>query len=989
MIGVRRPRSFYTQLPLPSQMRYMLKFRKCCVATLIILSGNCSSPNASANPPTGEADRFYWQVGSFYMRKADSQAGRVVFFKLKDDAYKGPVSVNITCNNVTENTAFKITNPSSWFFLLLPADAGVDTATTAALSVNYGAETSAATIPISRLKQWTVYIYPHSHLDIGYTGLPADVQKLQVRNIDVGIDLARKTQSYPEGARFIWNPEATWTVINYLKTATPVQKQQFIDAVGKGWVQIDGGHSNINTSTCSDEELLRFFSNSAAIEKVTGVPVTTMVQIDVPGAAWGLVTAAAQHGIKGMISFPNNYDVRKQFEHKPFYWLAPDGKTKMLFLQGFPYGIGYTIKGSKYGLAKLQHYSNEYDRVSTNNPSEHFLNPFLFEEIDELEKINSPYDIFAMTWSMADNCVIDADLPDAVKAWNEMYAYPKLVIAGAKQILDAYEKKYASIIPQYHGDFTEFWTNGLGSDAASVGKGRIAKENLAQAEILWSILQPAAKYPSAQFDMAWENNLLSAEHTWGAQDSKSLLAQQVEQLKASYFSDAEQQSKALINEAVASYKDTLSPGFSVINTLSWQRDAIVTLTAKQSTTGDRVMDDRNHAVPSQRLSTGELIFLAQQVPGLGSKFYTVVAGKPEWKTNLSVSSSGLQNDFISLQLDSNTGRISSVKTLSNGYEYVDAKIGLNSYQYMPGVYNGKDQPRPLTTASHVSVSIKEKGPLLVSLAITATADGVNSLNSEIRLYKNAPSVEVVNLLDKISTRNKEGVHFGFGFHLPGATNRLEMPWSIVTPNTDQLSGANKNWFTIQRWVDISNNDHGITWSAIESPLVECSQPGGNILDGARQPWLWYKDVALSATIYSWPLNNHWDTNFPLEQGGTIKQTYAFTFHNKYDVVAANRFGLETHRPLIVVQTKKNIIEKPLLHINNPKVVISTLRRTSANNILMRLKSVSGKTEVIRFTWPAATPTKISECDINEVPKQTIGDTFQIEPYGMASLKLVF
>jgi len=52
-----------------------------------------------------------------------------------------------------------------------------------------------------------------------------------------------------------------------------------------------------------------------------------------------------------------------------------------------------------------------------------------------------------MTWSMADNCVIDADLPEAVKAWNENYAYPKLVISGAKGILDAYEKKYSAIIP--------------------------------------------------------------------------------------------------------------------------------------------------------------------------------------------------------------------------------------------------------------------------------------------------------------------------------------------------------------------------------------------------------------------------------------------------------------------------------------------------------------------------------------------------------------
>ncbi len=47
-----------------------------------------------------------------------------------------------------------------------------------------------------------INIYPHAHLDIGYTNLQKIVEKLQVRNIDVGIDLAPKTQHYPEGARF-------------------------------------------------------------------------------------------------------------------------------------------------------------------------------------------------------------------------------------------------------------------------------------------------------------------------------------------------------------------------------------------------------------------------------------------------------------------------------------------------------------------------------------------------------------------------------------------------------------------------------------------------------------------------------------------------------------------------------------------------------------------------------------------------------------------
>ena len=42
--------------------------------------------------------------------------------------------------------------------------------------------------------------------------------------------------------------------------------------------------------------------------------------------------------------------------------------------------------------------------------------------------------------------------------------------------------------------------------------------------------------------------------------------------------------------------------------------------------GDLVLGAEGAAVPSQRLRTGELAFLASAVPGFGAKRYTVHAG---------------------------------------------------------------------------------------------------------------------------------------------------------------------------------------------------------------------------------------------------------------------------------------------------------------------------------------------------------------------------
>lgn len=919
-----------------------------------------------------------------YRKDGKPGLGMSLLFREKIDS--GLVSIEVSCGLINETTSFKKTDAVNNFLVLLPTGVGVDKATVANVTVTAGSKKFSASIPVPVKKQWTVFIYPHSHVDIGYTGLQEDVEKIHVRNIDVGIDIANKTQNYPEGSRFIWNTEATWVVNAYLKKATKEQKQSFFDAVRKGWVQIDAGFANIDNTTCSDEELTHFFKYSNEIEKQTGVPITTMVQVDLPGAAWGLVTAAVQNGVNGFISFPNNYDLRKIFEHKPFYWKGPDGKSKILFLQGYPYGIGYTIKGNKYGLAKLQTYSDDYDRVSTSEPLRNFVDAFLFEELEKLERQKSPYDYFVMTWSMADNCVIDADLPEAVKQWNEKFAYPKLIMAGAKEILTAYEKKYSNIIPEYSGDFTEFWTNGLGSDALHVGMGRRAKENLVQAETL-SALVSNPNFSNKIADSAWENILLSAEHTWGYQNPEAPLAKTIEQKKASFFSDAEEQSIALLK----SFDDSTvsNEQYAVLNTLSWDRNGIVLLSAEQSKTGDRVIEmSSGRIVPSQRLFSGELIFQTNTIPALASRMYKVVNGASLKGNSLFISTTSVKNNLLSVTVDTVTGNINSVVEQKTKYNYVLQQNGLNSYHYLPGVFNGKNHTYPEMGADSVSVVIKEKGPLLVSLLIRSKAAGTKGLQREIKLYANQPFIQIQNTFDKISTRKKEGVHFGFAFNLPGAISHVDAPWSIIVPEKDQLYGANRNWMSFQRWVDISNKNKGVTWTAIESPLIEWGEMSGNILDGARQYSLWKKKLEPSQTLYSWPLNNHWDTNFPLEQGGIMVQQYAVLFHGNYDPVIAYRFGTEQHRPLLAIRAKNNLIENSLFRVNNPRVAVSSMKKNS-KAVVLQLRSYSDKPETVKLHWTQDQPKQLQRFDSEDQALQTISEDITLLPYGTETIYVNF
>ncbi|MBW8325912.1 MAG: hypothetical protein K0M50_14195 [Prolixibacteraceae bacterium] len=929
-------------------------------------------------------------VRPWYKYRADHSAGREITVQLKGSKLYGKATVELECDGIKESTLLEDPNGIEQIPVLLPAGCGEKKECQARIKVTSNGRELNTSVMVPVKRHWTVYIYPHSHVDIGYTDKQEIVEKIHVRNIDVAIDMAKKTQYYPEGSRYVWNTEAGWVVESYLKQATPEKKAAFFDAVRKGWIRLDGNYANTNTSACSDEELLQLFKYSNQISKEIGVPVKTMVQFDIPGAGWGVVPAAAQNGIKGFFCYPNHYDrigtIRQAWEHKPFYWVGPDGKSKILFLQGCPYGYAYQLKGKKiYGIKKIQTYDPALDRLSTADPTATFIDPMIFEETAKLEAANSPYDIFSMTWAMADNCLIDADLPEAVRLWNEKYAYPKLIISGSDEVLKAYEDKYASIIPEAKGDYTEYWTDGLGTDAKRVGLNRYAKERLVQTETLWPMLYQNQKAPVNEFYDSWRYVLLGAEHTWGYKDPKVPMAKEVEATKASYFENAAKTSTDLLKKTLQPLEKQGTNTFAVLNTLSWKRSSLVTLSAEQSKAGDRVTDEKGKTVTSQRLSTGELAFMASDVPAFGSSLYHISKGNASGAGKGKVSGNTLSNDLISISIDPVSGAIKSLKDLS-GHEFVDQKSPylVNGYRYLHGADSASKAAAPV----NAQITVKEKGPLVNSLLVTSKAEGCNSLQSEIRLTQGQAWAEMTNTLDKISTQEKEGVHFGFAFNIPDGTTRMDIPMGVMIPEYDQLPGGNRNWLAAQRWIDVSNNDYGVTWSAIETPLIELGNITANILGGAREPENWLKTLPKSQTIFSWALNNHWHTNFPLEQGGIIRLNYQILPHKGYDPVVANRFGMEQNRPLVVVETDKNPVTKSLLSIDNPNVFVSALKLSDdGKGIILRLRSLSASPEKVNLGWPAGAPKAIRISDFREVPGKTAGSNLTVLPYEVVTLYL--
>jgi hypothetical protein len=249
-------------------------------------------------------------------------------------------------------------------------------------------------------------------------------------------------------------------------------------------------------------------------------------------------------------------------------------------------------------------------------------------------------------------------------------------------------------------------------------------------------------------------------------------------------------------------------------------------------------------------------------------------------------------------------------------------------------------------------------------------------------------VEITNIVDKLPLLEKDGVHFGFGFDIPEAEIRMDIPWGIIKVDDDQLEVANRNWLTMQRWIDISNEKEGITWCSPDAPLVEFGGMTANqtgAWNGERKPWL--SNLEPGSTVYSWVMNNHWFTNFPLTQDGPVAFRYRMLPHGGFDAAQANRFGLEQSQPLLHVAANDNAIPKPLMTLDgSPAITVSIISPAEkAGQVIIRLRSVSEMDETVRLSWPSGRPRMLSLQGAEGMTGLLADDPLTVPANGLVSL----
>ncbi|MCK4746032.1 MAG: hypothetical protein KAT15_03315, partial [Bacteroidales bacterium] len=288
------------------------------------------------------------------------------------------------------------------------------------------------------VRKWEVHLIHQTHLDIGFTHTQEEVLEMQTGYLDQVLGLIERTKDYPEEARFRWHPEGMWAIDEFLQTASGEKQQQFMEALQNQTIHLDAFYVHLLTGLATGEELLELIQPAKEFEKAYGMPVKTAIGSDIPGYSWGLVTAMALQGIKFFNMAPNNNHRLGHLFHwadKPFYWLSPDGHPRVLtWMASHAYIYFWDQDEGIYRVPRFLNY---------------------------LEESGFPYDIAMLRYEIGgDNGYPDPSLPDKVRAWNEKYAYPKIILSTNSRLYDAFTGRYEDEIPVVSGDLTPYWEDG-------------------------------------------------------------------------------------------------------------------------------------------------------------------------------------------------------------------------------------------------------------------------------------------------------------------------------------------------------------------------------------------------------------------------------------------------------------------------------------------------------------------------------------------------
>jgi len=736
-----------------------------------------------------------------------------------------------------------------------------------------------AIVPSAGAEINRIDIFNLSHMDIGFTDHPIVTREQQRSYIDLALDACAADPNYR------WTTESLVAVDDWWQSATPERRQQLLATIERGQIAVAALPLN-NAPTLDRDEWLQMLSWMPEEAWNLFHPMLA-IQDDVNGFPRAGVVQLLNHGVHRLFMGMNDDSGGPPFPRPTaFWWRMPDGRRMMVYLgDSYPMGYEYFHKsdwrrGPVPRIAETAYRPpHAGDFFKTDEASLKQAHVICLERLRALEESGYRYTTlilpFTNQWRM-DNDPPFPPLADFVAAWNKLGLKPELRLVTAAAALEQFESESGAALPEYTGEWPDWWANGEASAPREVSAARLGKAYLrALSSPVFGTLD--ARTASMAEGIRKELCLFD-EHSWGGSNSVALpdstdtVGQFIEKARLAYRAMA--LGEWLQARQVRNLVGDKPEGFYVVNPAPLAYSGWVSIPTRAMRVEPAGIDHyepgllpwtRPQSAADLSPENDSVVFTDNQ-PKVTAKI---------WVENLAPNSvSVLQGaaavaDAPEVTKDSAgwpvsvhwRGMARPLFTQALG-DFVAARpVGFAPRWILTDMAAGKrGQVEETRARPEGSTQVIETGRTLV-FKQRFTHPRLKRGRRTLEIWKSEPRVRLTISIYRLPSDDPERFYVAFPLPVEGVLPTLSEGGMPFTPFSDQIPGSCKDYFTIDGWAKYTTADGQWLWVSRDVPLITFDRP---------QVWTRRTTAPPANRILATVFDNFWYTNFVSNENGAME-----------------------------------------------------------------------------------------------------------------------
>lgn len=782
----------------------------------------------------------------------------------------------------------------------------------------------------------TLYLIHHSHTDIGYTDRQEKISRYHVSFIRNAIKFLDKIKAgeAPEWEGYNYVCENYWQVEQFLAHATDEEKASFEKYVESGDIDISLTYLNL-TEMVDNTMLNKKFQAARDYVSQFNRPFTSAMTADINGFSWGYADAMFDHGITNFFSCLHTHHgmfplFKKQM---PFYWETQKG-DKVLVWNGDHYQIGNdflfspnTDQAKSFGV----------DGFTDKDWEEQFslTEERVFGFFDVLDEEGYEFDFCPVMISgiVTDNSPTSPRMMEGIHRWNNIHGDKVNVeLVTLNQFFEIIRGKDLDI-PTYKGDWADWWADGVSSTPAGV---KLYREALRKYRLVNKLDPQTTLASKERLQQAEDNLMMYAEHTWGFHSSVSepwdafvnildsrkfayaingnrfvsdqlddlleLLGEEPNQLdRESYFkvvNPHDDSIKAMTSIYIQHWQTVDDSYFHVthdnfVDVIDCKTGEVIESQVSNSSRGKRISFMADLEAKEEKIVRLKRIDPPKK---MDTKYYNhahigtdrVEDVAPFEGFTHDVSVYRIKTDYLDVKLNSQEG-IESIIDVATGAELVHPD---SVYAPFTGVYEvtpvngdhpsnvrrlmGRNRKAP-STLRHESnlkdMKVLKDGPLYAEVMLRYELEGTGMYDVILTVSKVSPQIDVTIRLQKTIEWAPENLYVSLPFTYGSPTETecfFDKSGAIIRPGIDQLPGTNTEFYSLDNGAMMKNKENHVFIATKDTPLVTLGTLEAGLVELCHE-----ESAKLNKEVlYSWAMNNFWETNFKVDLSGFYELDYS-------------------------------------------------------------------------------------------------------------------